>query len=72
MARLAGVVIPGLPHHVTQRGNGRARLLFQRQPCAAPKLVAESCGAADIEVRALRFHETIWPCGTTHATIHAR
>ena len=23
MARLARVVVPGLPHHVTQRGNGR-------------------------------------------------
>jgi putative transposase len=28
MARLARVVIPGLPHHVTQRGNGRARTFF--------------------------------------------
>lgn len=23
MARLARLVVPGLPHHVTQRGNGR-------------------------------------------------
>ena len=23
MARLARVVVPGLPHHVTRRGNGR-------------------------------------------------
>jgi flagellar biosynthesis GTPase FlhF len=23
MARLARIVIPGIPHHVTQRGNGR-------------------------------------------------
>lgn len=23
MPRLARVVIPGIPHHVTQRGNGR-------------------------------------------------
>jgi len=28
MARLARVVIPGLPHHVTQRGNGRAQTFF--------------------------------------------
>ncbi len=28
MARLARVVIPGHPHHVTQRGNGRARTFF--------------------------------------------
>jgi putative transposase len=30
MARLARVVIPGLPHHVTQRGNGRARTLTKK------------------------------------------
>ena len=29
MARLARVVIPGIPHHVTQRGNGRARTFFE-------------------------------------------
>ena len=28
MVRLARVVIPGHPHHVTQRGNGRARTFF--------------------------------------------
>jgi hypothetical protein len=28
MARLARVVIPGHPHHVTQGGNGRARTFF--------------------------------------------
>ena len=29
MARLARVVIPGLPHHVTQRGNNRNRTFFE-------------------------------------------
>ena len=28
MARLARVVVPGHPLHVTQRGNGRARTFF--------------------------------------------
>ncbi len=28
MARMARTVIPGIPHHVTQRGNGRARTFF--------------------------------------------
>jgi putative transposase len=28
MARLARVVIHGYPHHITQRGNGRARARF--------------------------------------------
>jgi putative transposase len=30
MARLARVVIPGLPHHVIQRGNGRANTAWKR------------------------------------------
>jgi putative transposase len=29
MARLPRVVIPGVPHHVTQRGNGRQRTFFE-------------------------------------------
>lgn len=29
MARLPRVVIPGIPHHVTQRGNGRAPTFFE-------------------------------------------
>ena len=29
MARLARVIVPGLPHHVTQRGNRRETTFFQ-------------------------------------------
>jgi len=28
MARLARVVIPGVPHHLTQRGNRRQKVFF--------------------------------------------
>jgi putative transposase len=28
MARMARVVVPGLPHHVTQRGNRREPVFF--------------------------------------------
>jgi putative transposase len=28
MARLPRLVVSGLPHHVTQRGNGRAKTFF--------------------------------------------
>ena len=34
MARLARVVVPGFPHHVTQRGNGRARTFFSARDFA--------------------------------------
>jgi REP element-mobilizing transposase RayT len=51
MARLAGVVIPGLPHHVTQRGNGRARTFFGDDDYALYRdLLAASCRAADVEI----------------------
>jgi putative transposase len=51
MARLARVVIPGHPHHVTQRGNGRARTFFDDADYALYRnLLAEHCRAAEVEV----------------------
>src|SRR6202008_681864 len=51
MARLARVVFPGLPHHVTQRGNGRARTFFGDADYALYRdLLAASCRAAAVEV----------------------
>ena len=51
MARLARVVIPGHPHHVTQRGNGRARTFFGDSDYALYRdLLAENCHAAEVEV----------------------
>jgi putative transposase len=35
MARLARVVVPGVPHHVTQRGNRRQATLFNEDDCTA-------------------------------------
>ena len=41
------VVVPGLPHHVTQRGNGRARTFFGDADYALYRdLLAEHCRAA--------------------------
>jgi putative transposase len=51
MARLARVVIPGIAHHVTQRGNGRARTFFSNADYALYRdLLAEQCRRADVEV----------------------
>jgi putative transposase len=51
MARLARLVIPGLPHHVTQRGNGRARTFFGDGDYALYRdLLAESCQAAGVDI----------------------
>jgi putative transposase len=51
VARLARVVIPGLPHLVTQRGNGRARTFFSDEDYAFYRdLLAASCRAAGVEI----------------------
>jgi len=51
MARLARVVVPGHPHHVTQRGNGRARTFFGDADYALYRdLLATHCRAAGVEV----------------------
>jgi putative transposase len=51
MARLARVVVPGIAHHVTQRGNGRARTFFSNEDYALYRdLLAEHCRRADVEV----------------------
>ena len=51
MARLARVVAPGLPHHVTQRGNGRARTFFGDDDYRLYRdLLADACREAKVEV----------------------
>ena len=51
MARLARIVIPGLPHHVTQRGNRRGQTFFQEGDDALCfDLLAESCARAGAEL----------------------
>ena len=51
MARLARVIVPDHPHHVTQRGNGRARTFFGDDDYALYRdLLAEHCRAAEVEV----------------------
>jgi putative transposase len=51
MARLARVVVPGLPHHVTQRGNGRGRTFFSDDDYRLYRdLLAGACRDAGVEV----------------------
>jgi putative transposase len=51
MARLARAVFPGYPHHVTQRGNGRAQTFFRDQDYRLYRdLLAEHAAAAGVEV----------------------
>ena len=51
MARLARVIVPGHPHHVTQRGNGRARTFFSDDDYALYRdLLAQHCRTAGVAV----------------------
>ena len=50
MSRLARVVVPGLPHHVTQRGNGRQRVFFSEADYRLYRdLLAQSCARAGVD-----------------------
>ena len=51
MARLARVVVPGLPHHITQRGNRRQPTFFcdEDYECYL-ELMGQSCSAHQVEI----------------------
>lgn len=51
MARLARIVVPGLPHHVTQRGNRRQKIFFADGDYALYRdLLGERCRKAGVAV----------------------
>lgn len=51
MLRLARIVVPGAPHHVTQRGNRRERVFFSPDDYRLYKtMLAEAASAAGTEV----------------------
>jgi REP element-mobilizing transposase RayT len=58
MARLPRVVIPGIPHHVTQRGNRRERTFFEEGDYALYlDLLADAARQARTEVVLLSHAE---------------
>src|SRR5271165_2585022 len=51
MTRIARIVVPGLPHHVTQRGNRRERVFFDEGDYALYRdWLGESCRRFGVEV----------------------
>jgi putative transposase len=51
MARLARVIAPGLPHHITQRGNRRQQTFFGEEDYQVYlSLMAEWCGKYRVEI----------------------
>ena len=50
MARLSRIVIPGVPHHITQRGNRRQPIFFSDEDrLLYLELVRQGCAAARVE-----------------------
>ena len=51
MVRIARVVVPDVPHHVTQRGNRRQRVFFQEQDYVTYlELLAAGCAKEGVEI----------------------
>ena len=51
MTRIARIVVPGLPHHVTQRGNRREPIFFEQSDYGLYRdLLAESCRRFGVSV----------------------
>ena len=51
MARLPRIVLPGIPHHITQRGNRRERTFFEDGDYALYlDLLAEASARASVEI----------------------
>ena len=51
MARIARAVAPGIPHHVTQRGNRRQQTFFNDEDYSAYlELMSEWCDRYQVEI----------------------
>ena len=51
MPRIARVVVPGIPHHITQRGNRRQRVFFRESDYRAYKTVlARYCKQEEVDI----------------------
>jgi putative transposase len=51
MARIARLVVPGIPHHITQRGNRRQQTFFSDEDYQEYiRLLSASCNKAGVEI----------------------
>ena len=70
MPRAARIVVPGVAHHVTQRGNRRQQTFFcEADYCRYVELVGEGCRSAGVDVLAWclmpnHVHLVLVPSGT--------
>jgi len=83
MARLARIIIPGAPHHVTQRGNRRQPIFFSdedrilyldllREGCAAARVTCLAWCLMDNHVDLILVPETAGGLRAALAEAHRR
>jgi len=69
LARLARVVIPGLPHHVTQRGNRREAIFFEDGDHEVYlDLLAEQARKAEVDIWGRRWARQSAACAGQDST----
>jgi putative transposase len=67
MARIARVVLPGYPHHVTQRGNRRQRVFFDGEDYECYlELIAAGCRDSQTKCLAYCLMPNHVLCGAPH------
>ncbi|MES9855030.1 MAG: transposase [Sedimenticola sp.] len=67
MSRLPRIVIPGHPHHVTQRGNRREKVFFKDGDYAPYKnLLSEAAQKAKTEIWGYCLMPNHYLCGAPH------
>ena len=73
MARMPRLVVPGYPHHVTQRGSRRMKTFFNAGDYQAYlDLVAEVKGDLGVEVWAYCLMPNHCLCGAPHNTCNVK
>ncbi len=73
MARMARVVVPNYPHHVTQRGNRRQKTFFNDADCTDYlKPMSESCRKAGTEIWAYCGVPNHVLCEASHKTCYVK
>jgi putative transposase len=73
MARIARVVAPGLPHHVTQRGNRRLQTFFGDDDYQAYlELMSEWCAKYKVQVWAYCLMPNHFLCGAPHKKCYVK
>jgi putative transposase len=70
---MARVVVPGIPHHITQRGNRRQRVFFRDEDYQEYlNLLSHWCGEEQVEVWSYCLMPNHYLCEASHNTCNVK